>query len=584
MRDNTKTNVRLRTAVITLMLAAITGVTGCVAKEQEAPLQADEVPSESAVAADTPAPTSTRRPDKTPVDQASLSSVAGSKPNIILLVSDDTGWGDFGAYGGGEGRGMPTPNLDRMAAEGLQFWSFYGQPSCTPGRAAIQTGRFPNRSGMTTVAFQGQGGGLPAAEWTLASVLKKAGYATYFAGKWHLGEADYALPTAHGYDVMRNAFLYHLNAYTYAMDGWHQRMSEELRDFFKKVTTGVLEGEAGAPVREVSKVTNENIAELDVAMTKTTLEQLEGYAEDERPFFMSINFAKNHQPNLPAKEFEGKSPGKWDYADAVVELDDHVGQILDKVRELGIEQETLVFFTVDNGSWQDVLPDAGYTPFRGTKGTDREAGSRVPTFAWWPGKIEAGSDSHHIVGSLDFMATFANLAGVELPTKDREGKPMVFDSYDMSPILFGEGTWERDSWYYFTERELAPGAIRVGRFKFVFNMRGDNGAQPGAPDSAPQLGWVGAEKYVATVPQIYDLLMDPQERVDIFMNSQTETTWAAPIMQQQLQKIMASFDEYPPRPVQSETYAGPLSITRFRTIEQMKKLMKQKRIELPKLN
>ena len=289
-------------------------------------------------------------------------------------------------------------------------------------------------------------------------------------------------------------------------------------------------------------------------------------------------------PISPPKAFKGKSPGKWDYADAVMELDHNVGQIMDKITELGIEKNTLVIYTVDNGSWQDVLPDAGYTPFRGTKGTDREAGSRVPAFAVWPGKIKGGSDSHDIVGGLDLMATFASLAGVKLPTKDRAGKPMTFDSYDMSPILFGTGEPERNSWYYFTERELAPGAIRVGRLKFVFNMRGDNGAIPGAPHSAAQLGWVGAEKYVAAVPQIYDLMMDPQERVDIFMNSQTETTWAAPIMTQQMQKIMASFVKYPPRPVQSETYSGPMSITRFRTIEQAKELMKQKHIELPDLN
>ena len=118
------------------------------------------------------------------------------KPNIVLIVSDDFGYGDAGIYGGGPGRGMPTPNLDRLAAEGMTFFSFYGQPSCTPGRAAMQTGRFPNWSGMTTVAFQGQGGGLPAAEWTLASVLKTAGYQTYFTGKWHLGDTRSPTPTA----------------------------------------------------------------------------------------------------------------------------------------------------------------------------------------------------------------------------------------------------------------------------------------------------------------------------------------------------------------------------------------------------
>src|SRR5262245_10851184 len=127
------------------------------------------------------------------------------RPNIVLILSDDFGYGDSGPYGGGAGRGMPTPSLDRLAAEGMTFYSFYAQPSCTPGRAAVQTGRIPNRSGMTTVAFQGEGGGLPAAEWTLASVLKQGGYRTFFTGKWHLGEADYALPNAQGYDEMKYA-------------------------------------------------------------------------------------------------------------------------------------------------------------------------------------------------------------------------------------------------------------------------------------------------------------------------------------------------------------------------------------------
>ena len=151
-------------------------------------------------------------------------SGAPKKPNILLIVSDDTGYGDLGPYGGGEGRGMPTPNIDQLADEGMTFFSFYAQPSCTPGRAAMQTGRIPNRSGMTTVAFQGQGGGLPAAEWTLASVLKTGGYQTYFTGKWHLGEADYALPNAQGYDEMKYVGLYHLNAYTYADPTWFPEM------------------------------------------------------------------------------------------------------------------------------------------------------------------------------------------------------------------------------------------------------------------------------------------------------------------------------------------------------------------------
>ncbi len=183
---------------------------------------------------------------------AAMPAAAADKPNIILILSDDFGYGDSGPYGGGPGRGMPTPSLDRLADEGMTFFSFYAQPSCTPGRAAVQTGRIPNRSGMTTVAFQGQGGGLPAAEWTLASVLKTAGYQTFFTGKWHLGEADYAMPIAQGYDEMKAVGLYHLNAYTYGDPTWFPDMDPKLRAMFDKVTKGACwKARPRKPVRGV---------------------------------------------------------------------------------------------------------------------------------------------------------------------------------------------------------------------------------------------------------------------------------------------------------------------------------------------
>lgn len=311
------------------------------------------------------------------------------KPNIILIVADDLGYGDTGPYGGGEGRGMPTPNIDRLSGEGMTLFSFYAQPSCTPGRAAIQTGRIPNRSGMTTVAFQGQGGGLPAAEWTLGSVLKQAGYKTFFSGKWHLGEADYALPNAQGYDEMKYAGLYHLNAYTYADPEWFPDMSPDLRAMFQRVTKGFLSGNAGETAHEDFKVNGEyvntptqglvGIPFLDEYIQKASLDYLDGAAKDPGPFFMKV-----HQPNMPAPDYIHKSLSKSKYADSVVKLDAHVGQLMDKIRALGLDKNTLVFFTTDNGAWQDVYPDAGYTPFRGTKGTVREGGNRVPAFAWMP--------------------------------------------------------------------------------------------------------------------------------------------------------------------------------------------------------
>src|SRR5262249_28741717 len=243
-----------------------------------------------------------------------------TKPNIILILSDDFGYGDSEPYGGGPGRGMPTPSLDRLAGEGMTFFSFYGQPSCTPGRAAVQTGRFPNRSGMTTVAFQGQGGGLPKAEWTLASVLKQAGYQTFFTGKWHLGEADYALPIAQGYDEMKYCFLYHLNAYTYGDPEWFPEMPQELRDMFQKVTKGSLSGTAGSPAKEDFKVNAEyvntpdkgvvGIPFLDEYVEKASLEYLDRAGKAGKPFFMSINFMKVHQPNLPHPDFVHQSMPK----------------------------------------------------------------------------------------------------------------------------------------------------------------------------------------------------------------------------------------------------------------------------------
>lgn len=530
-------------------------------------------------------------------------ALAADKPNILLIVSDDHGWGDIGVYGGGEGRGMPTPNLDKMADEGMTFFSFYAQPSCTPGRAAMQTGRIPNRSGMTTVAFQGQGGGLPAAEWTLASVLKQAGYQTYFTGKWHLGESDYALPNAQGYEEMKYVGLYHLNAYTYADPTWFPDMDPELRAMFEKVTIGSLSGKAGEKATEDFKINGQYVDKPGESVTlhgvnypngvvgipffdgyveKAAIEFLEAAAKDpSKPFFINVNFMKVHQPNLPAPEFEHKSLSKSKYADSIVELDTRVGHIMDKLKELGLADNTLVFYTTDNGAWQDVYPDAGYTPFRGTKGTVREGGNRVPAIAVMPDKIKPGSRSHDIVGGLDLMATFASVAGVDLPKEDREGKPIIFDSHDMSPVLFGTGKSDRKSWFYFTENELSPGAARVGNYKAVFNLRGDNGQETGGLAVDSNLGWKGAEKYVATVPQVFDLWADPQERYDIFMNNYTERTWTMVTISEAIKDLMKTYVQYPPRKLQSESYSGPITLTQYQRFQWVRDELEKDGISLP---
>jgi arylsulfatase A-like enzyme len=472
------------------------------------------------------------------------SNKKGTRPNIILFMSDDVGWGDLGCYGGGENRGAPTPNLDRLAAEGLQFMSFYGQPSCTPGRAAALTGRLPIRSGMTTVAMPGQGGGLPAGEWTVASILKQAGYSTCQIGKWHLGEEDFSMPTSHGFDEMYNTTLYHLNAYTYTDKAYNPDFPFDNKEMMATWGTiiGVIEGKAGEKWKEVEKLDSTKIPFIDEKSVKYATDYLEGHAGDKDPFFLYLNTAKMHQPNLPHPDFEGKSMAKSKYLDSLVELDHNVGVVMDKVRELDIGEDTLVIWTTDNGAWQDVYPDCGYTPYRGTKGTDYEAGSRVPAIAWWPGTIEPGRRNSEIAGTLDFMATFANLAGVSLPTEDTEGKPTIFDSCDQTAVLTGTGPSTRDTWYYMTETEELPGAIRIGKWKAVWNTRET---------------WRGDAEYVAGVPQLFDLWQDPQERYDILMNSWTEKTWMVGPMGQKCMSLMASYKKCPNRPVQTTMLGAP---------------------------
>jgi arylsulfatase len=290
---------------------------------------------------------------------------------------------------------------------------------------------------------------------------------------------------------------------------------------------------------------------------------------------------KVHQPNMPAPEFQLKSMSKSKYADSVVELDTRIGRIMDKLRALGLDKNTLVVYTTDNGAWQDVYPDAGYTPLRGTKGTVREGGNRVPAIAIWPGRIKPNTRNHEIVGGLDLMATFAKIGGVELPKNDREGKPIIFDSVDLSPVLFGTGKSPRKSWFYFTENELTPGAARVGNYKATFNLRGDNGQATGALAVDSNLGWKGAEKYVATVPQVFDLWADPQERYDVFMNNYTERTWTMITISDAIKELMKTYVQYPPRKLQSESYSGPITLTNYQRFQWVREQLQKEGLSIP---
>lgn len=211
----------------------------------------------------------------------------------------------------------------------------------------------------------------------------------------------------------------------------------------------------------------------------------------------------------------------------------------------------------------------------------REGGNRVPAIAWWPGRIKANSRSYDIVGGLDLMATFAKVGGVDLPKNDREGKPIIFDSYDMTPVLFGTGKTERKSWFYFTENEVTPGAARVGNYKAAFNLRGDNGQQTGGLAVDTNQGWKGPEKYVATVPQVFDLWQDPQGRYDVFMTNWTEHTWVLVTINEEVRKLMKSYVQYPPRKPQSEAYSGPITLSNYERFKWLREQLSKEGFALP---
>jgi arylsulfatase len=381
-------------------------------------------------------------------------------------------------------------------------------------------------------------------------------------------------------------------------------MDPELRAMFNKVTIGALSGKAGEKAKEEFKINGQYVDEPGKSVTidgvtyadgvvgipffdgyveKAAIEFLdEASKKPDQPFFINVNFMKVHQPNMPAPEFQLKSMSKSKYADSVVELDTRIGRIMDKLRSTGLDKNTLVFYTTDNGAWQDVYPDAGYTPFRGTKGTVREGGNRVPAIAVWPGKTKPGSKNHEMIGGLDLMATFAAAAGIaKLPDKDREGQPIIFDSLDMTPILTGSGPSPRKSWFYFTENELTPGAARVGNYKAVFNLRGDNGQPTGGLAVDSNLGWKGPEKYVATVPQVFDLWQDPQERYDIFMNNYTERTWTMVTISAAIKDLMATYIKYPPRKLQSASYSGPIEITKYQQFQWVREQLAKDGVNIP---
>lgn len=377
-------------------------------------------------------------------------------PNFIVIFCDDLGWGDIGAFGNPV---IQTPNIDRMIAEGQKWTEFYvAAPVCTPSRAGLLTGRYPIRNGMTSnkrvVLFPDSGGGLPPEELTLAEMLKEKGYHTAAVGKWHLGHLPQYLPTSQGFDS------YFGIPYSNDMDkksGPNYR-AEVVKDssYYPDISHYQV------PLMRNLEII-ERPADQNTITRKYTQQAIEFIREKkDSPFFLYMPHSMPHIPLFASDSFRGRSK-RGLYGDVIEELDWSVGQILDTVRELKIDQKTMVIFTSDNGPWLSFQTHGGSAgALRAGKGTTFEGGQRVPTVFWWPGKIKPGVVSE-MGSTLDLMATFASLTGSAIR------KDVKMDSYDLSPVLFNGRKSPRQEFYYWTRAELH--AVRSGPWKLHVKLR-----------------------------------------------------------------------------------------------------------------
>lgn len=405
---------------------------------------------------------------------AELKEKYGKKPNIIYILPDDIGWGETGAYGGGELRGAPTPNLDEMAAQGIQFTSFYAEPSSTPSRVALMTGRYPVRTGLTDVLFPGAETGLHEDEVTMAELMSKAGYSTAMFGKWHLGEHEKYQPTNQGFDEAYY-WVYNEAPAMWNKDGEAARLAFDYTrapEHFKEgpyEIKDIMKAEKGKKPVKVKPFNVETSQYGEMEVTEHTIDYIKEHADDEKPFFLWV-CAKGIFFNKPHPDFQGKSLQGNNSGDQLMEHDYRMGQILEAIRDAGIAENTLVVWTSDNGPMKTFVGEDGYSHLRGEKGDVLEGGIRVPSIAWWPGVIEPRKE-HQMVHITDMYTTIARIANVD----NKIPNDRVIDGVDQTALLFDLGDSRRNYMFHYSGATL--GAVRFDYFKR--HLGAGHGSLPG---------------------------------------------------------------------------------------------------------
>ncbi|MCB2186501.1 MAG: arylsulfatase [Deltaproteobacteria bacterium] len=480
---------------------------------------------------------------------ASAAWAAGDKPNIVVIWGDDIGQSNLSIYTKGL-MGYRTPNIDRVAQEGMIFTDYYGEQSCTAGRSAFITGQSVFRTGLSKVGMPGADLGLSAKDPTIAQLLKAQGYATGQFGKNHLGDKDEYLPTAHGFDEFYGN-LYHLNA----------EEEPELPDYpkdpaFRKKfgPRGVIHSwaEPGGKqkIEDTGPLTKKRMETIDDDIAQKAAEFLEKQHQAGKPVFLWVNFTHMHFRTHPKPESVGQA-GRWQgpYHDVMIDHDKNVGTVLAKIDELGLADHTIVFYSTDNGPHMNSWPDAGMTPFRNEKNSNWEGAYRVPAMVRWPGHIKAGSVSNQLMSHLDWLPTLLAAAGVpdikaqllKGVAADGHKFKVHLDGYNFLPYLTGEAELgPRQAFFYFSDDGDLT-ALRYDNWKLVFAEQRARGTLQ-----------IWAEPFVhLRIPKLYNLRMDPYEKADITSNTYWDWYLDHAFLflpaQSYVADFMGTFREYPPR-------------------------------------